>query len=420
MKRRKNSLFNKELDPKPVIEVEEKHFKLRVVLLAVCIAVAIFSLGYWLFNLLNTEPGWREITVQSQKLHCGEDFIFQYNLGASGISATEENKKITTLYSQACQDAYDLFVSEQELAELGNLQHVNAHVNESVTVDPRLYAVFSLLQQYESRLLFLAPVYAQYDGIFLAENAQTAIQYDPMHNPEQMAYVTELMGYIKQQDQIHLELLGDNQVCLRVGQEYLAYAQENGIEQFLDFGWLANAFIADMLAQTLQDAGYTRGYLASYDGFTRNLDTSNTVYSQNVFDRKDNAVDIAAVWEYTGPMSIVFFRNYPLSSADRWHYRAYADLNAITTVYLDPADGVSKSATDNLLCYSKDLSCGEIALKCAPLYLTEQFREDAINALQTSGINCIWGEGSTICYNQKDLPIGVIENTGYTLNCVTQ
>ena len=73
-------------------------------------------------------------------------------------------------------------------------------------------------------------------------------------------------------------------------------------------------------------------------GFTRNLDVSGNSYSFNLFDRQNSDIYLPAVMQYKAPMSIVYLRNYPMSSQDRWHYYSFTN-GRIVTACIDPADG---------------------------------------------------------------------------------
>ena len=107
----------------------------------------------------------------------------------------------------------------------------------------------------------------------------------PRENKETAAYFEEFLTYANDPDAVDLELLGDNRVRLHVSEEYLAFAAENGIDSFIDFYWMKNAFIVDYLAESLADAGFTNGSISSYDGFVRNLDERDVSYSFNIYDR---------------------------------------------------------------------------------------------------------------------------------------
>ena len=228
--------------------------------------------------------------------------------------------------------------------------------------------------------------------------------YDPSRNPELGEYARQVAAFVADPAHIRLVLQEENRVTLQVSEEYLAFAEQYGIADLVDFGWMKNAFIADFLAQKLIDAGLTNGYLASYDGFTRNLDTRGHTYSFNLFDRMGNDIYIAGVWEYEAPSSIVFLRNFPLSSVDAGDYYLYAD-GTTTHRMLDIADGMCKTATENLVCYSKYATCGEMALAAAPLFIAQQLDTEALNSLTQKGIFSIWFEGSHLFYNEKEAAI---------------
>ena len=412
MKRRNNPLFDRELKPKKVVEVEEKHVKLRVILLIICGGVALGCLGHWLFGMLTVDPGWYTITVKSSKNHCGNEFTFSYNVGADGINPKAERDAVINLYSRACEEAYELFTWDVEEPAEGGIRYLSDHPNQAVTVDSRLYGALAAAK--DSRLLYMGPVTAEYARIFQYTEDHLASRYDPAQNPEVMAYITELMQYVSSDGHIHLELLGNNQVKLHISAEFLNYAQANGVEAFLDFGWMKNAFIADFLAEALIEKGYTLGYLVSYDGFGRYLEDKTTEYTLPLYDRFENIVDRPGTYSVKGPVNTVTFRNYPLAEGDVWHYYSFGSTGTIVSVYTDPTDGICKSATDNLTCYSKSASCAEMVLSCAPLFLTEELDESALLSLAKTGVHSIWAEGKELRYTDSTLTVAITENNGYT------
>ena len=255
--------------------------------------------------------------------------------------------------------------------------------------------------KYDSRYPFLAPVYEEYDRIFLQTSEADAARFDPAKSPELMDYVREAAAYGNDSTMVWLELLGDNQVILHVSEDYLSFAGEYELDTFFDFHWMTNAFIIDYMAEVLVENGYTSGYLASYDGFNRNLDTRGTSYSHNVYDKQDAEIFLPAVFQYEEPMAIVTLKNYPMSEKERWHYFSYSD-GTVATTFLDPADGVSKSATDNLFAYSSGLGCGEILLQTAPVFIAGELDVDALRDLTSQGIHSIWAEGSKLMCNDEN------------------
>ena len=388
---------------KPVkrIEVSEENRKQRVILAVVLFAIGIIAILIGLFTMLNTEPGWQEVEISADGANCAGDFVLMYDFHDAGSSASAVNKELSALYSQATVDAYRMFSPDLQEDGLGNVRCLNDHLNETVTVEPALYDALALLKKYDCRYAYLAPAYAEYDRVFLAESDAEAARYDPARNAETAAYLGEIARFAGDPEMVDLELLGNNQVRLKVSSEYLQFLQENEIDTLLDFGWMKNAFIADYLSDTLAEKGFTSGYLSSYDGFTRNLDSRNTSYSFNLFARQGDTVSLPARMNYTGPMSIVFLRNFPMGQQDSWHYYAFED-GRIVTAFLDSADGMSKSALNNLVSYSSDLGCGEILMQTAPVFIADDFRQETLDALTEKGIYSIWSEGAALMHNDPE------------------
>ena len=391
---------------KPVtrVELDQKNVKLRWILVAAFFVIAMAAFAIGLNELLKTEPGWQSVRAASDQPNSGTEIVLMYDYSDLGTAASQVSKALETKYSQISTNAFAIFSPDISKEGLGNVNFVNASPNQEITVDPALYAAFELLERYENRSIYLAPVYVEYDRAIQSESDPEAIDKDPTMNPDAKAYIDELIRYTSDPQMISLDLLGNDRIRLNVAQEYLDYAMENGIEEFIDFGWMRNAFVIDYVADQLTDAGYTNGYLASYDGFTRNLVETEQTFNMNLFNLEEKDITVPAVMEYVGRHSLVFLRSYPLDDLDEWSYYVYEDGSVVTSM-IDPADGVSKSALANMVSYSKDYSCAEILLNVAPIYLADAFRQDATNALTDQGIFSIWFEDDTLRYNDSALKL---------------
>ena len=372
-----------------------------MILIVVLLAIAVVSILTGLSSALRTEPGWQEITVETKQPNCGEEFVLNYDFSDAGSAATSQFKTLTALYSTACADAFHIFSPDVQSDDLFNVHYLNAHLNETVTVDPTLYDALSLIQQHESRHIYLAAVYAEYDRIFQSENEVTAAEHDPAQNPALMEYISQAASFANDPTKIDIQLLGGNQVKLQVSDDYLAFLVENEIEALIDFGWMKNAFIADYLAQVLADNGFTTGYLASYDGFTRNLATRGKNYSFNVFDRQGAGIYMPAVLTYTEPSAIVFLRDYPMGQSDAWHYYAFPN-GRIASMLIDPADGMDKASVDSLVSYGANQSCAELLLQMVPVFISDEFSAAGLKTMAANGMYSIWCEDQTLCYTDAD------------------
>ena len=391
------------LPPVKNLILSDENRMLRIILLIVFLVIAIVAFGFGIHSVLTTEPGWEPVECASGEVNCSSDFLFSYCYGQTEENPSVEKKRLSNLYAQLATDAWRIFNTD--------VLTVNEQVNTPVTVDPALYDALALMDQHDSRYLFLAPIYAEYAHMFIAQSDVEAADYDPAQNSQQKEYLAALASYASDPAMVDIQLLGDNQVQLTVADEYLAFAQNEDITQFVDFGWMTNAFIADYLADKLIENGFTNGFISSYDGFTRNLDGRGEQFSLNLFNRRENSIYLAGTMQYDRPIAIVSLRDYPMSQKDQFHYYAFENGNLATTM-VDPADGLYKSATDSLVSYSYDAGCAQILLRQMPVFIADTLDEAALTNWKSDGISSIWFDGLSLRCNDADLTIKLNAESG--------
>ncbi|MCI5650255.1 MAG: hypothetical protein ACI4EG_08225 [Fusicatenibacter sp.] len=412
----------KQPHPRPVqkINLSEKNFHWRVAAMILLLAIGLAALMYALISYLSVDPGWREIEVSSNELSCGEDFTFNYQIGASGISASAEQKAITKKYSDATVKAYRLFCNNQSFENETNVFDINQHPNETVRVDDVLYQAFELLQSQNRRELYLAPVYLNYENLFCCQDDVETISFDPYENQELADEFSQLTAYARDPESVNLELLGDGNVRLYVSEEYQTFASEYGYTNYIDFFWMKNAFIIDYLAEEMKNGGYKRGILSSCDGFIRNLDESGTEFTFQIYDRVDQTIYPAASMHYTDAGSIIYLHDYQMTEREEWYYYERKD-GQIRTPYIDITDGLCKSSVSNLVSYSKESSCSEILMQILPIYIADTFQKEKLTTLSENGIYSIYCENYTIWHNDNYLTLTdyyADENIVYTSSVI--
>lgn len=386
------------------IEVSDKNRKLRLVLISVFLAVGVVALAIGFSSLLGTESGWQEIKPNPDDVNCSDDFVFLYNFGGKGTDATAINKQINVIYSEAVVKAYWLFTADEPSEAYKNVCYLNHHVNEEVTVDPVLYEAFALLKQFGSRHVYLGPIYGEYDNLYFHQEDASLPVVDPSSDPELSPFIAQVAAFANDPQAIELQLLGENRVKLQVSQAYLEFAQANGIENYIDFSWMKNAFIIDYFADLLTEKGFTSGYLSSMDGFTRNLDSEDVSYSLNVYDLEGTTVYPAAVMDYSGGTNLVYLRGYPMGPEDSSRYCTTED-GKILSSHISPADGTNRRALTDLVGYSRTAGCAEILLQLLPVYIANSFDAQPLQTLADSKIYSIWCEGTEIRYTEAELKL---------------
>ena len=390
------------------LEVSEKNMRGRLIAVVVLLAIAFTAIGVAVKDMLTTDPGWKVMDCYAEIVTYSDDFVFSYYLGSEG-KATAEERAINVVYSQGMTDAYRYFTDQALEDGTKNLAYLNDHLNETVTIEGPLYDALEKLENAGLRHAYLAPVYTEYKPVFLSQNTSEAAVYDPMRNEELADNVREAAAYANDPAHVRLELLGNDQVCLWVSEEYQAFLDTNEIDTVLDLNWMTNAFVCDYVADLLIKQGFTKGFIASYDGFTRNLGGMEEEFRFNLFKRQEQTYELAGALGYKGAFSVVYLRDYPMSDDDRWHYMGYED-GLITSTYLDPADGMSKSAVTDLVVYSHDKSCVDLLTVAAPAMIAEE-----LDAQSLLSANAIWCEGKTLLHTEADASIYLSEDAGYTV-----
>jgi len=408
---------------KPVIKAElsEKNVRIRIAVVILFIVIAGGAFAYSLNSYFSKETGWVAINAEaSSEQNCSNEFVFLYRIGSGGASARSEYKSLTSLYTDATVKAYKLFNNDEIFAGVNNVAYINKHPNEIIEVDEVLYNAFSLLERYNCRSLYLAPIYAEYKVMFSCYDDSQIVAYDAFQNDEVRSYYEELATFASSYDAINIELLGDNKIKLNVSDQYQGYAAEHGITDYIDFFWMKNAFIIDYLAAVMIENNYTLGSISSYNGFVRNLDGSGNIYSYHLYDRVGNTVYPSGIMKYTGPQSIVYLRNYRMTNLDNQYYYELAN-GETRTSFIDIADGLCKSSKNDLVSYSKEYGCAEILLQMLPIYVTDTFHEEALASLAKNAIYSIYCDNSVIYYNDSALMLTDLydkENVTYTTSKV--
>lgn len=368
------------------VELSTKNLWIRVIGLCVAIVIALVSFGAVIRNLLTPEAGWQAISVTNSETGCATQFVFNYNLGAGNLPTQQEYRQLSLSYTRSSDEAYQA-LSSHEIEHVLNLYTLNSHPNEAVAIDPILYHALETAAAEGSRYIYLAPAAEQYDSLFACEFDYEAELYDPAVSADAAEFCAEIARFASDPASVEVRLLGDNQAMLFVSEEYLSYARENEITRFLDFGWLKNAFILDHIAETMIEQGLTNGTISSFDGFSCALGGDD--YSQNLFRMLDGNLRQTAMIHYTGPMSLICYRSFPILEMDAQLYHAYEN-GRIVSPYLG-ADGIAAAVGENLIVMDSNLGCARLAMRTLDTFAAETLEESHL-----AGLNWVFSMGTQL------------------------
>ena len=389
------------LKPVEKVNLSSKRWPLRLAIVIVAIIVAGLAFGYAFSQLVHGDEGWQTIRASSSELPaCDSEMVLRYNLGAGEMSAGAEKKAVMQVYTDACVEMYRLLDATVQYGAVHNMAYINAHPNEEIEVDEPLYRVFELINKYDSKQIFLAPLYADYYNLFSSEDDVIAARFDPRRNADTAEYFEKVSGYIKN---VRIVLSGGNTVRLEIPQDYMQFAKDNGIETFIDLWWMRTAFMIDHAAQALRNAGFENGILGSEEGFSTSLGKNGSV-SASVYDRENGKRIETAEVKFDAPASAVYFHLRPDAQADRTYRYEYAD-SSVTGLYLSVNDGLCYAAKEDMYFYSHTAGCGEVLLKMLPVYASVALDTDSVKKAASEGIYSVWCEENTIYATDKNAEI---------------
>lgn len=346
-----------------------RKFWVRLILVLVLIGIAVSAFTVGVGTLFSAETGYRTVESTATNVNCASEFVFTYHLGVSGISPTAELKAITALYSEKTVSYYRLFHPTETFEGIRNVASLNQSVNTTLTLPEDLYSALERAVADPGRNLYLGPVFAYYETLFASSYDEDAATWDPSMNADLAREIEQTLRYLSDDTQIRLELLPDHCACLHVSDEYLAYAKQIGIDRFIDFYWLKNAYIADLLARDLTSAGYTRGVISSRDGFIRNFDVSDTEYAFDVFYDRSGALVHAGKLTYSSGAAICSLHPFALDELeDELYCYRYADGTRVTR-YLSIEDGLCRKEAGAVVAFSKTETCVDLLYGILPYYL---------------------------------------------------
>lgn len=404
-----NSEMKYGVKPVTKVELSQKNIAIRIVLFVVLLLIGGLGIGFFVHELLKVEDGLQEIRASVSGYSVEGDFSFNYKLGESDVSATKENKAVNTIYSSLIYNATLIFDEYSSLSDYHNLTYINGHIGEDIEVPEELYKALKTFYNYNSRDLFFAPIYEEYDSIMGAGLDSYASRFDPNKDASQLAHIQKLLNYINDENHIKLSFYRNNIVKLSVSEEYQNFAKENEYKRLLTLGSYKNAFIIDYLVNGLKEKEYCNGFILSSDGFFRSLNEKNFA-NYNLVDYVDNETFSAANMETSNNITICSYKAFP-HLKDSANYYIYED-KTIASKHVDK-NGLNTHFTNNLICYGYNIGCVDLAFKSYDLYLCESLDNSKLVDLKTAdNIYSIYFDNNNLVYNQDDLELNDLFDNG--------
>ena len=375
-------------------------------------AVGILAFVWAVNGLLAKDPGWMEIEASnSGEPTCAGDFVLHYNIGADGTSPAEQFKALSALYTEVSTQAEKLFSASAIEDDVHGISLLSSNVNKPVVLDKEAYDALALLKKYKSREMFLAPVYEQYTTLFFCATDEEAETLDPAANEQQREVIAEMVAFTSDPNHVDIVLDEGNRATLQLSDEYIAFARKNGIESFVDFYWMKNAFAADYMAEKISAKGYTDGFITCGEGFTRSLGGKDIPLNSTVYDRVEKSIYKAAVLQFGEVKSIAVYHDFPSSRNNNENYYQYAD-GRMVTPYIAPSDGMCRASVSNLTVCSDAKGCAETMLAAKNAYLSEELHAEQLRNKLGDTYSFAYSKDSTVFVSSSKIKVDSLLNDG--------
>ncbi len=362
------------------VELSESRIGLRLVLATLALLAGAATIAWAVSSALGAQTGWNRIQPTESKTPGASELTLFYDLGQGEESATAENKKLTALYAEAADSAYRLFSADEEFDGVVNLRTLSKRPNEELELEPELYDALALILEKDEKRIYLGPLLEEYGGLFAAESEEEARLFDADSNPDVAEYFERVLAFVAD-GSVRLELSNGNRARLCLSDAFLAYAEEMEIEKILDFGVCRSAFLMDTVAVRLREAGFTRGYLQSGEGFLCSLGRELPV-SQPLYALENGAITEKGSREADG-LCAVTLRSFPVRSGEYGYARLGGEYRH---PYLDPETGRSSLIADSVYAESDGDSCASLLLELLALCTEGGDPDQAAAELAACGI----------------------------------
>lgn len=255
----------------------EKSTVLRIIAFVLALTIAVLGFSMGVLNIGHKDEGYHEIKgepVEDAVLYnIGVGFVHYFSGNSNGIK--EQINALKSVYTSSLARAYKLVDAQTQYDGYVNLASINANIGADIQVSGELYDI--LLDAYEKTLeekgfnMFAGAVYAAWDAILYLDEPE---QFDPLLNDTEAERINRLAEETAKLDNFNLAVVNAEEHIIRiqVSKDYLALLAElESYAPIIDLNRLADAYKLNIVKKSVEDAGFTNGYLTTDSGLTVNL-----------------------------------------------------------------------------------------------------------------------------------------------------
>ena len=378
-------------------ERKEKRIWLRTALLVFFALLAVVSFTIGVLQYIHREPGYYDIELndEAKSTAFGSGLSLTYYASGSSSEIRRTVAAAQDAFSVAALQAYQLLDATQEYAGLNNLATLCLHPGEAVRLPQRLFRVLQDAQGKLGQGLCSGALWAEWQTLRYLEEPESA---DPLVNPSEAERLLAVTKALEGGNAPTLTLdETDGTATLTVPEGYQRVMEEWEIEAPpITLGALQQAYLIDLTAQALREAGFNQGCLMSESGVGLAMDLPVPVSLRVCRYDETGQREIDSL-KITGNTAYAQYCAFPLEGEVYGKYSVATDgvtrWRGAWTVSADPA-GLFPAETVALVRPGTDAA--EVAirlLRCAQAETREQLAQELESAAGSGyALAAIWNE----------------------------
>ncbi|MCR5324019.1 MAG: hypothetical protein K6E85_12195 [Lachnospiraceae bacterium] len=331
---------------------KNKKLIIRILLFVVAFITAVTAFTKGVLSLSKNKEGYQVIDASpdEEAILYANDFTFTYHFTGKSSQIKELRRAITVVYSSALSRAYKLLDAKNTYDGFNNLATINASKGSEVNVGEELYRILkdSCLKTSERKgyNMFAGPLYEYVDSILILEDPE---EFDPLNNGDTTKRIDELVALASKEEYYELRFIDDTEhtVSFAVSQQFTEDSVRLEAEEYpvIDLNILHDAYILEIVCQTLKDAGYTDGYITSKSGITYVLSEQKGL-EYCIYGLGNATPSILKTWQGLGSTVISSFKAFGFGN-EAMYYSIKKDGQ---TIYRNPyIDAVTGKSSDMYL-----------------------------------------------------------------------
>ena len=273
--------FRRNKEQKPLTKEEKTSLIIRLVIFIVLLAGGITSIAFGIKACTTKSPGY--YTIEGRY----DENVPDYDAGNIAVTFYFDSdvdikyREVTSIYSESLKTSY---ASTSILAHYNGYSSMydinNAPYGEEVELSPFLYQNLKKAYQYsldyDNYSIFNAPIYDYWNYLFSLDDSN-AITLDPANNDDSKAYLEDLVAIINDDTNYSLTFNDEKlTVTLDISSEYEdfidnRYKYHETNLPIISFNVLEDAIKVNYLSSSLKEAGYTKGYIRTIDGYATSI-----------------------------------------------------------------------------------------------------------------------------------------------------